>query len=142
MMVLVDTPIWSLALRRNPTDLSIDQRALRRELAELIREGRARLLGPIRQEILSGIREETQFQRLREHLRAFPDESLATEDYEEAARSNNQCRRAGIMGAAVDFVICASAMRREWAIFTTDRDFGRYAKHLSIRLHKSRPLKP
>lgn len=141
MMVFVDTPIWSLALRRTPSDLSADQKALRRELAELIGEGRARLLGPIRQEILSGIKEEAQFQRLREHLRAFPDEPLATEDYEEAARSNNQCRRAGIAGSAIDFLTCAAAMRRKWAIFTTDRDFRRYAKPLSLRLHKPRPLK-
>jgi predicted nucleic acid-binding protein len=141
MTALVDTPIWSLALRRDPGDLSTDQRALRGELAELIGEGRARLLGPIRQEILSGIREESQFQRLREHLRAFPDEPLAPEDYEEAARFNNQCRRVGIVGSAIDFLICAAAMRRKWAIFTTDRDFGRYSKHLPIRLHKSWPLK-
>ncbi len=141
MMVFVDTPIWSLALRRTPSDLSADQKALRRELVELIGEGRARLLGPIRQEILSGIREEAQFRRLREHLRAFPDEPLTTEDYEEAAHSNNQCRRAGIAGSAIDFLICAAAMRRNWAILTPDRDFRRYAKHLSIRLHKPRPIK-
>jgi predicted nucleic acid-binding protein len=141
MMVVVDTPIWSLALRRTPSHLKPEQERLKRELAELIREGRARMLGPIRQEILSGIREETQFRRLREYLRAFEDEPLTTADYEGAAHANNQCRRAGVAGSAIDFLICALAMRRGWAIFTSDRDFTRYTKHLSIRLHTLRATK-
>ncbi len=142
MMVVVDTPIWSLALRRTPSDLNPQQERLKQELAELIREGRARMLGPIRQEVLSGIREEAQFRRLRDHLRAFEDEPLTTEDYEEAAQANNRCRRAGVAGSAIDFLICALAMRRKWAIFTSDRDFTRYAQHLSIRFYTPRPAKP
>ncbi len=141
MMVVVDTPIWSLALRRTPNDLKPEQARLKQELAELIREDRTRVLGPIRQEILSGIRDEAHFRRLREHLRAFEDEPVTTEDYEEAAHANNQCRRAGVAGSAIDFLICAFAMRRSWAIFTTDRDFTRYARHLPIRLHTSRLTK-
>jgi predicted nucleic acid-binding protein len=138
MTVLIDTPIWSLALRR-AQGLKPQEEALKRELAELVREGQARLTGPIRQEILSGIRDETQFRRLRGQLRAFPDDPLTTEDYEEAARAHNRCRRAGVAGSAIDFLICATAARREWAIFTTDSDFERYAKQLSIRLHSPRP---
>jgi hypothetical protein len=139
MRVVVDTSIWSLALRRARSALNPAQEKLRQELAELIREDRARMLGPIRQEILSGIKEEAQFRRLREHLRAFEDEPLTTEDYEEAAQANNRCRRAGVPGSAIDFLICAYAARRNWAIFTSDRDFTRYAKHLSIRLYTPRP---
>jgi predicted nucleic acid-binding protein len=74
-------------------------------------------------------------------LRAFEDEPVTTEDYEEAARANNQCRRAGVAGSAIDLLICAFAMRRSWAIFTTNRDFTRYARHLSIRLYTPRPTK-
>lgn len=139
MMVLVDTSVWSLAFRRTPGHLNPEQQRSKWELSELIREDRARMLGPIRQEILSGIRHEAQFRTLREHLRAFEDEPLATEDYEEAAQANNRCRRAGLVGSAVDFLICACAARRDWAIFTCDRDFTRYAKHLSIRLYTPRP---
>lgn len=140
MIVLVDTPIWSLALRRSQVDLNVEQEALRRELAELIGEGRARLLGPIRQEILSGIKEAAQFERLREHLRAFPDDPLTVEDYEEAARCHGHCRRAGIAGSAIDFLLCSAALRRKWVIFTADEDFGRYAKQLPIRLHRPRRI--
>ncbi len=45
MMVLVDTPVWSLALRRKPGDLNPREQALTRALAELIREGRAQIVG-------------------------------------------------------------------------------------------------
>ena len=75
-MVLVDTSVWSLALRRKPTDLSSREQALKEALSQLIREGRAQLLGPIRQELLSGLREEAGFRRLRGYLRAFDDPQL------------------------------------------------------------------
>lgn len=138
MKVLVDTSIWSLALRRGKQGSKTDQSNLREELAELIREGRAQLIGPIRQELLAGIREEAQHISLRDHLRAFPDESLATMDFEQAASVSNRCRAAGIAGSAIDFLICAVAMERGWEIFTTDRDFYRYARAAPVRLYQPR----
>jgi len=138
MTVVVDTPIWSLAFRRRPHNLKPEQEKMKWELLELIREGRARLLGPIRQEILSGVREEAQFRRLREDLRAFEDEALTIEDYEEAADVGNRCRRAGVAGSPTDFLICACASRRDWAIFTTDGDFIHYARLVPLRLHAAR----
>ncbi len=137
-MVLVDTPIWSLALRRHPKVLSTEQQVLANELRNLIEEGRAQLLGPVRQEVLSGIREEAQFRRLRELLRAFDDPLLKTTDYEQAARAHNRCRAAGVTGSAVDFLICAAAMQRGWQVFTTDTDFTRYAKYLDLQLYRVR----
>ena len=135
MMVLVDTPIWSLALRRRQGSLSAQEQQLTHALGELIREGRAQLIGPIRQELLSGIREEASFRRLCSHLRAFDEPGIETEDYEEAARSHNKCRSQVIAGSAVDFLICAISCRRDWPVFTTDRDFTHYAKVLSVKLH-------
>ncbi len=137
MMVLVDTPVWSLVLRRRPEHLSRSQQVLASALAELIREGRVQMVGPIRQELLSGIREETQFKKIRDYLRAFREPSLEAEDYEDAARMSNRCRSRGIAGSPVDFLICAAAHRRGWAILTTDRDFQSYASVLPVRLHSS-----
>ncbi len=138
MIVLVDTPIWSLALRRSGKRLGAEEKAIREELAELIREGRAQMMGPVRQELLSGIREHVQYNRLRDHLRAFEDVPLVTADYEEAARDSNQCRAAGIAGSSIDFLICAVAIRRNWQVFTPDRDFARYAKYLPFDLYVPR----
>lgn len=138
MKVLVDTSVWSLALRRAPKSLSPAEQALRDELAELIREDRALLVGPVRQELLSGFRDDTQFQHLREFLRAFDDVILETWDYEEAAQACNLCRAAGVAGSSVDFLICAVAIARNWPVFTSDRDFLRYSRHLPLKLHAPR----
>jgi predicted nucleic acid-binding protein len=137
MMVLVDTPVWSLALRRRPDHLGAREQQLTQALAELIREGRVQILGPIRQELLSGLREEAQFRKLRDYLRAFQEHPLEMADYEEAAHMDNRCRARGITGSAVDFLICAAAHRRGWTILTTDRDFQNYASVLPLRLRSA-----
>ncbi len=139
MNVLVDTPVWSLFLRRQAKHLAPEQARTRAELVELIREGRVQIIGPIRQELLSGIREEVQYRTLRDRLRAFDDLPLLSVDYEEAAHASNYCRARGISGSPIDFLICAAAIRRSWRVFTTDRDFSHYARHIPIRLHLPRP---
>jgi hypothetical protein len=135
MMVLVDTPIWSLALRRTRPHLNPLEEHLTSALQELIRDGRAQLVGPIRQELLSGIRQESSFGILRDHLRAFDEIDLQLGDYEDAARIHNQCRSRGVAGSATDFLICSIALRRDWQIFTTDRDFTRYARVIPLKLY-------
>ena len=89
MKILVDTSVWSLALRRKsaPHDPSVI------ELRGLIEELRVQMIGPVRQEILSGIRSKSQFLKLRETLRAFPDLVLSSQDYELAAEFFNVGRR-------------------------------------------------
>jgi hypothetical protein len=93
------------------------------------------LIGPIRQELLSGIRIEQQFSKLQDRLRAFPDMLLRTEDYELAARCFNRCRGRGIRGSNTDFLICAVALSRGIPVYTTDRDFDAYARLLGVALH-------
>ena len=134
MSVLVDTPVWSLALRRQSIHLNPIETRLREVFSELVRAGQIRLLGVIRQEVLSGIREDDRFRRLRDLLGAFPDPPLAASDYEEAAHFHNQCRAKGVAGSAIDFLICAVACRRDWQVLTTDLDFERYAKIIGVRL--------
>jgi len=133
-MILIDTPVWSLALRRKPENLSPRELRLKKLWYEIVDDGRAQLLGSVRQELLSGLREESQFYRLRDYLRDFPDAPVTTGDYEEAARSSNRCRSAGIAASPVDMLICAIARRYDWEILTPDRDFAHYEKVLGIRL--------
>jgi predicted nucleic acid-binding protein len=132
--VIVDTSVWSLALRRAKR---VDD-TTSRELGELIQEGRVVLMGVVRQELLSGIKLAAQFELLRAHLRAFPDLQLNEADHEEAASAFNRCRAKGIQGSNADFLICAAASRRDLAIYTTDRDFDQYAKLLDLTLHSPR----
>ncbi|WP_222439805.1 type II toxin-antitoxin system VapC family toxin [Alloacidobacterium dinghuense] len=134
--MLVDTSVWSLALRRQQENLNNQQLRLRRALEELIMEGRAQLLGVIRQELLSGIRHQQQFEKLRRTLRAFHDVVITTEDHEEAARIANRCRAEGVAGNPIDFFISAVAVRRKWEVFTLDEDFQRYRKCISLGIFK------
>ena len=134
MRVLVDTAAWSLALRRKNRP---ENDPTGNELAVLVADGRVAMIGPIRQELLSGIKERAQFERLRDHLRAFPDVEITSDDYDEAASFVNRCRDKGIQGSNTDFLICAVAVRNQFAIFTPDEDFTHFAKVLPIALHEA-----
>ncbi|GAB6268429.1 twitching motility protein PilT [Smithella sp. SC_K08D17] len=131
MKVLVDTCIWSKVLRhKSPgTDLS-------KKLQELIRNARVAIIGPIRQELLSGISQIKQFNELKETLSYFEDIPLNTEHYEKAAEFCNICRRKGVQGSTIDFLICAVAIMENLVIFTVDKDFENYKKYLPLRLIK------
>jgi predicted nucleic acid-binding protein len=132
MSVLIDTSVWSLALRRNTPRQNPEAEELRR----LISIHETEIIGPIRQEVLSGICDRAQFNRVETHLASFPDIPLLAEDYVTAAKFYNLCRSKGIQGSNTDFLICAAAVRRDIAIFTTDKDFLRFAKCLPIALHE------
>jgi predicted nucleic acid-binding protein len=136
MKVVVDTSVWSLALRRNiATENSQTDDVLKIVLLrDWIADGRVVLLGAIRQEILSGIRHPAQYVRLRDYLRAFPNVELAMADYELAAEFYNTCRQKGVQGSNTDFLICAAACQRNYGILTTDRDFQNFREHIPITL--------
>ena len=134
MIAVIDTSVWSLALRR--TGRASSREAT--ELAELVREGRAAIIGPVRQELLSGMKSQEQFELLREHLRGFRDTELTTSDFELAADFFNQCRGRGVQGSNTDFLICAVAHQRRQSVFTADADFARFATVIPIVLHTVR----
>jgi len=130
MSVLVDTTVWSALLRRpNPAGPEAN------ELRRLITLGEARILGPVRQELLSGVKDLGQFLVLRDRVRAFPDLPLREEHFERAAEFSNTCRSRGVQGSPTDFLICAAAELHGLPIFTTDSDFNYFARHLPIRRH-------
>lgn len=130
MKVLVDTSIWSLALRRAGDPNS----PARQQLSELIAGHRAQIIGPIRQELLSGIKDERQFEQLATHLSAFPDLPVVADDYVTAAKFFNLCRKNGIQGSNTDFLICAAAIRNRISILTADDDFRQFARVIPISI--------
>jgi hypothetical protein len=127
--VLVDTCVWSAVLRRKSPNPELTAR-----MKELIESDRAAMIGPIRQELLSGITDSEHFKKLKSSLSAFEDLTLRTEHFEKAAEFSNICRKAGVQGSSIDFLICAVAAKENWPIFTTDRDFDKYRRHLPIRI--------
>ncbi len=134
MRVLIDTSIWSLSLRRGTSK----DHELSKELSELIKEVRVQIIGPIRQEILSGIKSEKQYKKLRLYLSEFPDLPLETVDYEKAAEFFNINRKNGIRGSNTDFLICSAAYHRDLEIFTAGKDFIQFQKHIPIKLYTPR----
>jgi len=134
MRVLVDTCVWSMALRRSEVSGALEVS----ELTELIKELRVQLIGPVRQEILSGVKSHAQFTKVRDHLRPFRDLELTTRDFESAAEFHNICRAKGVQGSNTDFLICAAAVRERMPIFTTDEGFTYFQKYLPIKLHRPR----
>jgi|ERR1041385_8228292 predicted nucleic acid-binding protein len=132
MKVLVDTSIWSHVLRRpnRPVDAAIAMK-----LSDLVDDDLVAIIGPVRQELLSGLRDPARFEWVREYLRGFLDTEMTVDDYETAASFYNRSREKGIHGSHTDFVICAVAVRHKYTIFTTDGDFTHYAKILPITLY-------
>ena len=131
MKVLVDTCIWSQVLRHKLPDTDLSKK-----LQELIRNAKVAIIGPIRQELLSGISQVKQFNELKETLSYFEDIPLITEHYEKAAEFCNICLRKGVQGSTIDFLICAVAVMENLVIFTVDKDFENYKKYLPLRLIK------
>jgi len=129
-MVIVDTCVWSLALRRDRPKNDAPVRAL----AAVIEQGFCTLLGPVRQEILSGVKSPAQFRKLSESLAGFPNVPLESDDFVSAAECFNACRKKGIQGANTDFLICALSLRLGAQILTTDKDFQSFKKVLKIQL--------
>ena len=135
MKVIIDTCIWSEAFRK---PIALRSKDVVFELQELIKEGRVVMIGAVRQELLSGIKLDKDYDKLKESMRAFEDYIIKTEDYEYASKLFNRCRRKGIQGANVDFLICSVAERNGVSIFTTDNDFKLFSEHIKIDLHNTR----
>jgi hypothetical protein len=104
-----------------------------------IERGSVKILGIVRQELLSGIKTKQQFENLREILDAFPDVEIAPGDNIEAAKLGNACLAKGVAPSVVDMLLCAVANRQGWEIFTTDPDFERYSRILALRLYSTEP---
>jgi predicted nucleic acid-binding protein len=132
MKVIVDTSVWSLALRRNAPEDNLYVN----ELKDLIKESRVQLIGPVRQELLNGIKHENHFNSLKDHLRGFKDLELETDDYELASEYFNKARKKGIQGSNTDFLICAVSTRNKMPILTTDKDFQNFQSVLPVTLHE------
>lgn len=132
MKVLVDTPIWSYALRSKNIEYQTEIVAL----TSLIRDQRALIIGPIRQEILSGYSDLRKFRIIKEKLSYFVNTPIMDTDYELSAEFSNKCRKKGIQGSHIDFLICAVANRIDSPIFTSDKDFEHYQNIIPIKLFK------
>jgi predicted nucleic acid-binding protein len=132
-VILVDTSVWSLAFRRLRSESNEPSEArILRELIEADEE--IALPGIVLQELLSGIREKAQFERLEEILAGFPLILATQQTHIEAARIANACRSKGIAISVVDCLIAAMAIEHDAQLLTSDRDFAYIVDHCGLRL--------
>ncbi|UOA08382.1 PIN domain-containing protein [Methylobacter sp. S3L5C] len=133
MKVLVDTCIWSHALRSKKPEFEVQVKSLE----TLIADQRVLIIGAIRQEVLSGYSDLNKFETLKAKLNYFENTPILDEDYIMAARFYNECRQKGIQGSHIDLLICAVSVRLSVQIFTSDKDFGFYQRYLRIKLYST-----
>lgn len=136
MKILVDTSIWSIALRRK--NHTANEKALADELKVLIKNLQVVMIGPVRQELLSGIADQEQYETLKKRLDLIEDLPIYTEEYERASLFYNICRAKGVQGSHIDFLICSVAAKYDLPIFTSDKDFYIYAEHLPITIYQGK----
>jgi predicted nucleic acid-binding protein len=132
--VIVDTSVWSLALRKK--DRNEQEQKIVNQVSRIISNLDLVIIGPIRQEILSGISDNKKFEELREKLAMFENFDISRYDYEYAAECFNKCRKNGIQGSHIDFLICSVATNNGMSILTLDNDFAKYKKYIKIKLEK------
>lgn len=134
MMVLVDTSVWSLAFRKTKKN-DVENKIIG-YLSTILLDLKVVMIGPIRQEVLSGISQQPKFDDLRNRLSIFTDWNIKTKDYELAANFYNEGRSKGIQGSHIDYLICAIAVNNNFTILTLDKDFDNYQKFTEIKLIK------
>ena len=132
MNLLVDTSVWSRFLRRRKTN-EMDLYVVRLQ-KYLKNQDCIHLIGPILQELLDGVKEQNQFDLLRDYLSPFPLIELARDDFIEASQLRNHCRTRGVQASPTDFLICAACIRRNYPLLTADNDFKHISKYCEIDL--------
>ena len=131
MRILVDTSVWSLALRRSSGIVNEEAIALK----TIIEQGEEiYLLGIILQEVLQGIRNPKDFLALKEYFKAFPLIDLPREDYVRAAELKNQLIKKGRQASTIDVLIASVAISHHCHLFTADKHFTQIAEHSELKL--------
>jgi len=128
--LVVDTSVWSLILRRpHIEEANPFVQAFR---SHLTAEDGFFILGNILQELLDGLHSPKQFQRLIRCMEPFPLLILTRATYVEAARLRSHCRKKGVQGSPVDFLIASACMENGFPLLTADKDFLRISKHSEL----------
>ena len=131
MSLLVDTSVWSLALRRNQELAVAEVEFLKKALTDV---KTICITGIVLQELLqgfSGAKDQTQ---IIERFQSLHLLSPSVETHIAAAQLRNTCRRAGVQLGTVDALIAQLCIEHDLVLLTTDRDFSYAAKHVPLHL--------
>lgn len=131
MTLLVDTSVWSLALRRDAEASEPEVQQLKEALlgSELVVT-----TGLVLQELLQGFSGAKARVQIVERLAALPLLQPDLNDHIEAAALRNTCRQAGVQVGTIDAVLAQLCIRHDLTLLTTDKDFTHAAKHCALRV--------
>ncbi len=131
MNVLVDTSVWSLALRRTPAPRSPEIILLDKclERGDLVVT-----TGIVLQELLQGFQGPSQAQRIVKEFSLLPVIAPEIEDHVAAAALRNHCRRRGVQVGTIDALLARLCIRHGLRLLTADKDFEGMSRHCSLAL--------
>ena len=131
MTLLVDTSVWSLALRRDGASGSREVIALREAL-----DGADSVVttGLVLQELLQGFRGPKAKDAIVERFGALPLIQPDRQDHIGAAEVRNACRRNGVQVGTIDALLIQLCGRYELTLLSADKDFANAAPHVPFKL--------
>ncbi len=131
MTLLVDTSVWSLALRRDAAGNEPEVQVLMDALdgSEIVVT-----TGLVLQELLQGFNGPKAGAAIVERFSALALVEPGREDYIAAAEVRNTCRRAGVQIGTVDALIAQLCIASDLMLLTTDLDFSHAAKHCKLKV--------
>jgi hypothetical protein len=123
LSLLVDTSVWSLALRRDtPPDLP-EVFALRQALES----GSVYCTGLVLQELLQGFSKPKAHKQIISHFSSLPLLVPDRSDHIQAAEIRNRCRQKGVQTGTIDALLAQLCVRHELTMLTADKDFQNIA---------------
>lgn len=131
MTLLVDTSVWSLALRRDVESSAAEVQHLKDALfgADVVVT-----TGLVLQELLQGFSGAKSSAQIIERFSALPLLQPSREDHIAAAELRNACRRSGVQLGTIDALIAQLCIRHELTLLSTDKDFKSAAKYCALRV--------
>jgi predicted nucleic acid-binding protein len=129
--LLVDTSVWSLALRRDAAAIEPEVRQLKDALlgADVVVT-----TGLVLQELLQGFAGPKAREHIIDRFAALPLLQPDRQDHVDAAALRTTCRQAGVQVGTIDALIAQLCIRHELTLLTTDRDFSHMARHCPLRV--------
>jgi predicted nucleic acid-binding protein len=133
--LLVDTSVWSLALRRDVEQSAPEVVALRHAL---LGTDQVFTTGLVLQELLQGFAGPKDQAQLVDRLSALAFLQPVREDHIEAAEVRNSCRRCGVQVGTIDALLIQLCRKNDLTLLTADKDFHAATKHVEFRLWSAR----
>jgi len=131
MTLLVDTSVWSLALRRDAQGTEPEVRQLR---DALLGSDVVVTTGLVLQELLQGFAGPKVREQIIDRFSALPLLQPDRQDHIDAAALRTACRQAGVPVGTIDALIAQLCIRHELTLLTTDRDFSQMARHCPLQV--------